>query len=92
MRAADGKMRYTDAADTEQMFRIIQKEIVAQVVRQLQPTETEVDTIVAQVVRQIAQATPPLASSFVRRQTVRRWSGRWRASTSPWESLPIPTT
>jgi prophage antirepressor-like protein len=24
MRAADGKMRYTDAADTEQMFRIIQ--------------------------------------------------------------------
>lgn len=33
-----------------------QKEIVAQVVRQLQPTETEVDTIVAQAVRQIAQA------------------------------------
>ena len=40
-----------------------QKEIVAQVVRQLQPAESEGDTNVAQVVRQIAQAPSITADS-----------------------------
>ena len=40
-----------------------QKEIVAQVVRQLQPAENEDDTFVAQVVRQIAQSPAITADS-----------------------------
>ena len=40
-----------------------QKEIVAQVVRQLQPTENESNTFVAQVVPQIANALPITADS-----------------------------
>lgn len=44
-------------------FYAEQKEIVAQLVRQLQPAESEDDTIVAQVVRQIAQSPSITADS-----------------------------